>query len=84
MLTPMRQSAIVSFPIIFYKLTLPPAKPIGVRLPITHHDGSRGKAFSLISLISSPLSVTATIRAFLWSIHNPTFVLINFSFVHSL
>jgi len=31
----------------------------------------------MINLISSPLSVTATTIAFLWSIHKPTFVFID-------
>ena len=33
--------------------------------------------FDMISLVSSPLSVTATTIAFLWSIHKPTFVFID-------
>jgi hypothetical protein len=38
----------------------------------------------MINRISSPLSVTATTIAFLWSIHKPTFVLIGFLLCFSL
>jgi hypothetical protein len=38
----------------------------------------------MISFVSSPLFVTATIMAFLWSIHRPTVVFIDSSFVYSL
>jgi hypothetical protein len=38
----------------------------------------------IVSLVASHWSVTATITAFLWSIHKPPFVLIDFCFVNCI